>query len=89
MFVAVERALRYLRANGVWRRARLCAALCTLAPAAHAPLPPVVNIQIESVIRRRSFDPFFGFPGRDRLYRAQSVGSRPTLADCSRSRWFG
>ena len=43
--------------------------------AAHAALPAVVNIQIESVIRRRSFDPFFGFPGRDRLYRAQSVGS--------------
>ncbi len=43
--------------------------------AAHAALPAIVNIQTESVMRRRSFDPFFGFPGRDRLYRSQAVGS--------------
>ncbi len=43
--------------------------------AAHAALPAIVNIQTESVMRRRSIDPFFGFPGGDRVYRSQAVGS--------------
>ena len=38
-------------------------------------LPAVVNIQTESTIRQRQLDPFFGFFGRDRSYRSQSVGS--------------
>jgi serine protease Do len=43
--------------------------------AAHGALPAVVNIQTESVMRRRSVDPFFGFPGRDRVYRSEGLGS--------------
>jgi serine protease Do len=43
--------------------------------AAHAALPAVVNIQTEAVMRRRSIDPFFGFPSRDRVYRSEGLGS--------------
>ncbi len=38
-------------------------------------LPSVVNIEVESVIRRRNFDPWFGFFPRERAYKTQSVGS--------------
>lgn len=41
----------------------------------HQILPSVVNIQTEAVIRQREFDIFFGFPGRERAYKTQSVGS--------------
>lgn len=42
--------------------------------AAHSALPAVVNIQTQSVLRRRAFDPFFGIRP-DRVYTTQSVGS--------------
>ena len=38
-------------------------------------MPAVVNIQVEGAIRQQAVDPFFGFFGRDRTYRTQSVGS--------------
>src|SRR3990170_6778067 len=41
----------------------------------HDILPAVVNIETESVMRRRSFDPWFGLFPRDRSYRTQAVGS--------------
>ncbi len=40
----------------------------------HEMLPSVVNIQVEATIRRREFDPWFGFP-QDRTYTTQAVGS--------------
>ncbi|HSY49823.1 MAG TPA: trypsin-like peptidase domain-containing protein [Thermoanaerobaculia bacterium] len=46
---------------------------------AHDVGPAVVNIQTESTIRQREFDPFFDpfgvFGGRDRSYTSQSLGS--------------
>jgi serine protease Do len=46
---------------------------------AHDVGPAVVNIQTESTIRQREFDPFFdpfgAFGGRDRSYTSQSLGS--------------
>jgi len=42
---------------------------------AHNVLPSVVNIQTEATIQQRD-DPFFGFfPGRERSYTSQSLGS--------------
>ncbi len=41
----------------------------------HKMFPAVVNIQTEAVIRQREFDFFFGFPGRERAYKTQAVGS--------------
>lgn len=43
--------------------------------AAHAALPAIVNIETESVLRRRAVDPFFGFPSGERVLRSQAVGS--------------
>ncbi|MBW3564312.1 MAG: trypsin-like peptidase domain-containing protein [Acidobacteria bacterium] len=38
-------------------------------------LPSVVNIQVESTMTRRSFDPWFDLFRRDRIFRTQSAGS--------------
>lgn len=42
--------------------------------AAHSILPAVVNIETAATIRRRGYDPFWGFFG-DRPYQTSSVGS--------------